>query len=185
MAQFSGKTEKENEMTAVQKAVADLQERKKLLQNGATRELDAISIQVEDQYKEMGAEIYQLSIRDEKIPDEVNGYIDKINALNKEGDNKKAKLKELLDRCDDEIRMIMPAETKRYATIVSGDVCPSCGASYVKGTDTFCMHCGTKLPTKGGDSPVVVATGAICPLCSTPYVKDVDSFCMHCGTNLR
>ena len=178
---FSGPQQELNETS---KAILDVENKKKAINQAAISEQGAIRIKINNEYMRIGETAYRLYGKGNFEVEELSDMFATVNDLQQELIEKQAKLNEILSRYNDELKILNPAPP------VGHTKCPSCGASYIPGEMLFCTVCGNKLPTQNENTaksnfsteqPTIHQS--TCSNCNTKNVSDA-VFCISCGNKL-
>ena len=159
----------------LEKAVADIQYKKQLVERNISSEIQAINAQINSQYVAIGQAVYELSLNGIQPADEVQENINKITELKASTEEKKAKLLEALTRYNEELALINPTGVNQVL-MMGGPKCTSCGAVLTTG-DMFCQGCGGMV---GSNAAVAAMDGSRCASCGS-VLADEDLFCQGCG----
>lgn len=173
-------TSQKPELDETDKAILDIENKKKMIIQASNNEQTAIKEKISCEYRHIGETTYNLYETEGFEIEKIVGMFQTIKSLLQTLAEKKTKLNEILERYDEELRILRPLPQTRETT------CPNCGNFYIPDEMFFCNKCGVKLPEKvsGADDgePEAVQLSR-CPDCNQVLVPDA-LFCAACGYKL-
>lgn len=163
------------ELDETAKAILDIENKKRAIAQASDSEQNVIKSKISDEYRKIGETSYRLYIEDSFDVEKISGMFETVKNHYQSLDEKQTKLKEILSRYDDELKILRPAPTPA----VGQEVCPSCGGAYLPAEMLFCSKCGGKLPEKSAVESIPTDQ-PVCPNCNAALVPD-SVFCASCG----
>ena len=148
-----------NFMDEAGRAIADIESKKRAITQASTNEQNIIKDKINNEYKRVGETTYTLYKENKFEIGKITADLDTISELHQNLEEKVTKLKEIIDRYDEELSILRPPPPP------GSENCPGCGEYYMPGEMMFCRKCGNKLPQKALCSSAVAAlSSAQCPM---------------------
>jgi len=170
---FSGSKQ---ELDETSKAILDIESKKRTITQASENERNAILSKINEEYRKIGETSYTLYIEGSFEAGKIVSMFETIKGFYQTLDEKQAKLSEILDRYDEELKILCPAPPEGQA------VCPGCGAAYIPGEMLFCSGCGGKLPEKS-EAESTPTDQSVCSSCNAVLVSG-SVFCANCGNKV-
>jgi len=173
---FSGENQQLDETG---KAILDIENKKKAIVQASNNEQILIREKIDEEYRMVGETSYTLYAEGNFEIERVSAMFGNIKVHYKTLDEKQAKLREILNRYDEELQILRPAPPEGQA------FCKDCGTAYISGEMAFCSNCGNKLDADIHTSEAVTAPVQQ-PKCSSCNTENITAaaFCSNCGDQL-
>ena len=164
----------------ISKVIIDIENKKKTIAQASNNEQNVIRQKIHEIYGKVGEATYDLYVDGSFEIEKITDTLESLRSLHQTLKEKQAKLDEILNRYDEELKILRPAPPAGQAQ------CPGCGTAYIPGEMLFCAKCGNKLPEKISDADAlgsVPMQQSVCPSCNAVLIPD-SVFCASCGNKV-